>query len=66
MALPDFFRIQPGTAFVFRNSGGDAAISFASLANSNGTSTGARQSATIDLGSNWARLWRLSTEFELS
>lgn len=66
MALPDFFRVQPGTAFVFRNTGGDAAISFASLANSNGTSTGARQSVTLNLGSNWARLWRLGTEFEFA
>ena len=66
MALPDFFRIQPGTAFVFRKTGGDAAITFASLANSNGTSTGAVQSATLNLGSNWARLWRLGTEFEFA
>lgn len=66
MPLPDFFKIQPATALVFRKTGGNAAITFASLANSNGTSTGAAQSVTLDLGSNWARLWRLGTEFEFA
>lgn len=66
VALPDFEKILQGTAKVIRNSGGDAAITLASLANGNGTSTGARQSASLNLGSSWARAWRLETEFELA
>ena len=58
--------ISQGTAKVIRNSGGDAAITLASLANGNGTSTGGRQSASLDLGASWARAWRLETEFELA
>ena len=66
VALPDFEKILQGTAKVIRNSGGDAAITLASLANGNGTSTGGRQSASLDLGASWARAWRLETEFELA
>lgn len=66
MALPDSFVVEEGTAKVVRNSGGDAAITLASLANGNGTSTGARQSATLDLGATWAQWWRVTTEFELA
>lgn len=66
MALPDFEKILQGTAKVIRNSGGDAVITLASLANGNGTSTGARQSASLDLGASWARAWRLETEFEIA
>ena len=66
VALPDFEKILQGTAKVIRNSGGDAAITLASLANGNGTSTGGRQSASLDLGTSWARAWRLETEFELA
>ena len=46
MALPDSFKVSSGTAKTIKNSGGDAAITLASLANGNGTSTGARQSAS--------------------
>lgn len=66
MALPDYLRISAGTSLVIRNSGGNAVMTFASLANGNGTSTGARQGATLDLGANWARLWRITTSFELA
>lgn len=66
MALPDYFVNAEGTAKTIRNSGGDAAITLASLANGNGTSTGARQSATLDLGADWEDWWRLETEFELA
>jgi len=66
VALPDFFSITPGTAKTIKSSGGDAAITLASLGNGNGTSTGARQSATLDLGAAWAQWWRVSTEFELA
>ena len=66
VALPDFEKILQGTAKVIRASGGDAAITLASLANGNGTSTGGRQSASLNLGSSWARAWRLETEFELA
>lgn len=66
MALPDTFVVEEGTAKTVKNSGGDAAITLASLANGNGTSTGGRQSATLDLGSQWAQWWRVETEFELA
>jgi len=66
MALPDFIKISSGTALTIRNSGGDAAITLASLANGNGTSAGGRQSATLDLGANWAQRWRIDTDFELA
>lgn len=66
VALPDFFKVSEGTPLVIRNSGGQAAITLASLANGNGTSTGARQSATLDLGAKWAQRWRLETNFELA
>ena len=66
VALPDFEKILEGTAKTIKNSGGSAAITLASLANGNGTSTGARQSATLDLGASWARMWRLETDFELA
>lgn len=66
MAVLGTFKTSEGTAKVIRNSGGNAAITLASLANGNGTSTGGRQSATLDLGANWARQWRLETNFELA
>lgn len=66
VTLPDYMKVEPGTAKTIKNSGGDAAITLASLANGNGTSTGARQAATLDLGANWAQCWRLDTEFELA
>lgn len=66
MALPDYAKISAGTAKTIKNSGGDAAITLASLANGNGTSAGGRQSATLDLGALWAQRWRIDTEFELA
>jgi nucleoid DNA-binding protein len=66
MAVLGTFKVSEGTPKVIRNSGGQAAITLASLANGNGTSTGARQSATLDLGANWAQRWRLETNFELA
>ena len=66
VALPDYMKVEPGTAKTIKNSGGDAAITLASLANGNGTSAGGRQAATLDLGANWAQLWRLDCEFELA
>ena len=49
MALPDYFKLGPGTAKTIKNSGGDAAITLASLANGNGTSAGGRQAVTLDI-----------------
>jgi nucleoid DNA-binding protein len=66
MAVLGTFKTSEGTAKVIRNTGGNAAITLASLANGNGTSTGGRQSATLDLGANWAQRWRLETNFELA
>ncbi len=66
MALPDFFKVSEGTAKTIKNSGGTAAITLASLANGNGTSSGGRQAATLDLGENWAQRWRIDADFELA
>ena len=66
MALPDYMRVSAGTPLVIRSSEGNAAITLASLANGNGTSTGGRQSATLDLGASWARRWRVDADFVLA
>lgn len=66
VALPDFFKIKNGTAKTLKSSSGTAAITLASLANGNGTSTGGRQGATLDLGEYWAQRWRIDTDFELA
>jgi len=66
VALPDFFKVSEGTAKTIRNSDGSAAITLASLANGNGTSAGGRQSASLDMGANWAQRWRLECNFELA
>jgi len=66
MALPDYFKVGSGTTRQIRNSGGDAAITLASLANGNGTSAGGRQAVTLDLGALWAQRWRIETEFEFA
>jgi len=66
MAVLGTFKDSEGTAKVIRNSGGDAAITLASLANGNGTSTGGRQSASLDLGVTRARRYRLECNFELA
>ena len=66
MSLPDYFKTSEGTAKTIKSSSGSAAITLASLANGNGTSTGGRQSATLDLGALWAQRWRLECNFELA
>jgi hypothetical protein len=66
VALPDYFKTSEGTAKTIKNSGGTAAITLASLANGNGTSAGGRQSASLDMGANWAQRWRLECDFELA
>jgi hypothetical protein len=66
MPLPDFAKTTTGTARTFRASGGDAGITLTSLANGNGTTTGAVQSATLDLGAYWAQRWRMDTILEFA
>lgn len=66
VALPDVFRRQSGTAKTIKNSGGDAAITLASLANSTSESTGARQSVKLDLGSTRGRSYQVKADFELA
>lgn len=66
MAITATFRKQSGTSKVFRNSGGDAAITLASLANTNGTSTGGRQSVKLDFGATRADMWRCKATFEIA
>lgn len=63
MPLPDYAKTLTGTAKTIRSSGGDASINLLSLANGNGTSAGAAQAATLDLGATWAQRWRVDTEF---
>lgn len=66
MALPDVFRRQSGTAKTIKNSGGDAAITLASLANSSSESTGARQAVKLDLGATRGRSYQVKADFELA
>lgn len=60
------FQITTGTVKTIKSSGGTAAVTLASLPNGNGTSTGARQTATLDLGPAWAQWWRIDCDFELA
>jgi hypothetical protein len=68
MAVTAVFRQQSGTAKVVKNSGGDAAITLASLANaaSPATSAGARQSVKLDFGATRAEMWRCKATFEIA
>lgn len=61
MALPDYGRVQNGTSKVFKSSGGDAAITLASLANGS-----ARQSVKLDLGSTRAQIYAVKADFEIA
>jgi hypothetical protein len=61
MAVTATFKQQINTAKTVKNSGGDAAITLASLANA-----AARQSAKLDLGATFATLWRLRVSAELA
>lgn len=65
MALPDFAKTLIGneiTVGVNRT----YSITLTGLVNGNGTSTGARQSQTISLGTSWAQRWRMDFEFEFA
>jgi hypothetical protein len=64
MALPDFFKTYAGTPKTIKSSSGDATMAFASLANTNGTSTGAVQSSSFDFGEFWDCDWVIETDFE--
>lgn len=61
MALPDSLKVSGGTAKTIKNTAGDAAITLASLANA-----AFRQSATLDMGANWAQRWAIACDFELA
>lgn len=61
MALPDVFRIQSGTTKTFKSSGGDAAITTASLGNAAG-----RQSVKLDLGATRAAFYDAFIDVELA
>jgi hypothetical protein len=60
MALPDYGRVQNATIKTFKSSGGDAAITLASLA-----SNSARQSAKLDLGSSRAPIFGVKADVEI-
>lgn len=64
MAVLGTFKRKRGTEKTLKSSGGDAVMAFASLANTNGTSTGAIQSGTLDFGTEWDTDWLIETEFE--
>jgi hypothetical protein len=72
VALPEYFKQRIGTAIVLASSGGDYAISLASVASvasGSATTTGARQCVTIDLADSAGNLpvWvDIVTEFELA
>jgi hypothetical protein len=61
MALPDVFRSQIGTSKTFKSSGGDAAITLASVANA-----AARQSVKLDLGATRGLIYRVRAALELA
>lgn len=61
MALPDYVRVQSGTTKTWKSSGGDAAITLASLANA-----AARQGAKLDLGATRAREYDVFADVELA
>lgn len=64
MAVLGTFKRVAGTPKTIKSSSGDATMAFASLANTNGTSTGAVQSSSFDFGANWDQDWVIETEFE--
>lgn len=66
MALPDYFKVTEGTAKTIKSTGGTAAMSFASVANGNGTTTNGQQSASLDFGTNWAQRWRMESNLEIA
>jgi hypothetical protein len=61
MALPDYFRVQTGTLKTIRASGGDAAITLASLANA-----AARQSVKLDLGATRSEWYDAFVDVEIA
>lgn len=61
MALPDYFRVQSGTVKTFKSSGGDAAITLASLANGS-----YRQSVKLDLGATRAEWYDVYMDVEMA
>lgn len=61
MALPDYIRVQSGTVKTFKSSGGDAAITMASLANGS-----FRQSAKLDLGATRAEWYDVFADVEMA
>jgi hypothetical protein len=60
MALPDTFGVQTLTAKTFKSSGGDAAITLASLA-----AAAARQSVKLDLGTPRTGLYKVKASVEM-
>lgn len=65
MAVTAVFRQQSGTPIVISNAV-SSRITLASLANSNGTSTGARQSVKQDFGATRAEMWNLTATLEFA
>lgn len=61
MALPDYLRVQSGTTKTFKSSGGDAAITTASLANGS-----FRQSVKLDLGATRAEWYDVYADVEMA
>jgi len=65
MAVTAVFRQQSGTAITISNAV-SSRITLASLANSNGTSTGARQSVKQDFGATRAEMWNCTATLEFA
>lgn len=61
MALPDSILVKNGTTKTFKSSGGDSAITLASVANN-----AARQSVKLDLGANRAEWYAVKANFEIA
>lgn len=61
MTVNATFRQQVGTPKTVKSSGGDAAITLASLANGS-----YRESGKLDLGTSWAQAWAVYLDIELA
>lgn len=61
MALPDYLRVQSGTVKTWKSSGGDAAITLASLANGS-----YRQGAKLDLGATRGEWYDVYLDIEMA
>lgn len=61
MAVPDYFKVEPGTPITWKAASGTYGITCTNLANGS-----AREGAKGDLGTNFARRWKVTIEAKLA